>query len=146
MNIKRKLRQSIYYWLSSLVPTGVNVEDGFPSGKLLLPTVSVVSLDIRGVPFELGGCELDKEFWRIDIFAEDTPQRDELAFLIFDALEQQIPVYNYDEGFPPGASPTQIGYLIVSDRVLKPIYVFKDLVEKLYWRAGITFYTYYQPS
>lgn len=141
MQLNRKQDLSIYYWLVDTVPTGINVEDGFPVGKLELPTVSITSLDIRAKPFELGGCDLDDMFWRIDTFAVNKAQRDELAYLIYKELEQGIPVYDYDLGF---AAPPQIGTLVVDKRVLKPIHVFEELVEKLYWRTGITFFTVYE--
>jgi len=141
MQLNRLTDLSIYYWLVDTVPTGINVEDGFPVGKLELPTVSITSLDIRAKPFELGGCDLDDMFWRVDCFAVNKAQRDELAYLIYKALESGIPVYDYDLGF---AAPPQIGTLVVDKRVLKPIHVFEDLVEKLYWRTGITFFTVYE--
>lgn len=143
MQLYRKLDLSIYYWLIDTVPSAVNVEDGFPTGSLTLPTVSITSLDVRGTPFELGGCDLDNMFWRVDTFAANKAQRDELAYIVYKALEQGIPVYNYDLGF---ISPPQIGTLVVSKRIMKTIHVFADLVEKLYWRSGITFFTYYEPA
>jgi len=145
MQLQRLFDLSIYYWLKDTVSSEVTVEDGFPTKELVLPTVSITSLDITGKPFELGGCEMDTQFWRVDVFAVNKAQRDALAYIVYKALEQGIPVYNYDEGFPPSISPTQIGTLIVSKRVSKPIHVFPDLVEKLYWRSSVTFFTYYQP-
>lgn len=142
----RKLDLSIYYWLVDKVPSIVNVVDGFPNTELNLPTVSIVNLDVEGVPFEFGAVDLNNHFWRIDVFAENKAQRDELAALLFDELELHIPVYDYDEGFPPSVSPSQLGILVVSKRNTKPIHVFKDLVEKFYWRSSVTFFSYYEPS
>jgi len=146
MQLQRKLDLSIYYWLQDTVPSMVNVEDGFPSGELDLPTVSITFLDVKGTPLELGACDQNNHFWRIDVFALNKAQRDELAYMIYTALESNIPAYNYDEGFPPVISPSRIGTLVVSKRDLRPIHVFEQLVEKLYWRSGITFYTYYEPN
>ena len=143
MQLNRKWDLSIYYWLIDTVPSGITVEDGFPTGNLDLPTVSIVTLDTRAAPFELGGCDLDNMFWRIDTFAANKAQRDELAYIIYKELEQGIPVYDYDLGF---VAPPQIGTLVVSKRNLKVIHVFADLVEKLYWRSGITFFTYYETA
>jgi len=144
MDIYRKQDLSIYYWIEGLVPSTVNVSDGFPEGTLELPTVSITSLDMSGKPHEIGGYDLNINFWRIDIFAENVVQRDKLATMLYAELEHNVPVYDYDEGFPPAVSPTQIGTLIVNKRQLKPIHVFEDLVEKLYWRSGITFFSYYE--
>jgi len=144
VKLSRKQDLSIFYWLEGLVPSSVNVVDGFPSDSLELPTVSITSLDVSGLPFELGGCDQNQFFWRIDTFGKNSVQRDDLSHTVFDALELNIPVYDYDVGFPPGVSPPRIGTLIVSKRRITPIRVFKELVEKLYWRSGITFFTTYQ--
>lgn len=144
MNISRKQDLSIYYWLEDKVPSMVNVEDGFPTSALTLPTVSITALDVKGLPLELGGCDYNMSFWRIDIFAKNKAQRDELASLLFDEIEQQVPVYDYDVGFPPIISPPRIGTLIVSKRLLRPVHVFEELVDKLYWRSSLTFFTYYE--
>jgi len=143
MQLFRKQDLSIYYWLVSKVPSGINVEDGFPPGKLELPTVSITSLDTTGTPFELGGRDKDNMFWRVDVFAVNKAQRDELAYIIYKELEDGIPVYDYDLGF---VAPPQIGTLVVSKRNLKVIHVFEDLVEKLYYRSGITFFSYYEAA
>lgn len=146
MQLQRKLDLSIYYWLVSKVPSSsITVTDGFPEASLELPTVSITALDIEGLPFELGGCDQNKQFWRIDVFAKNKTQRDDLAYILYTELEQQIPVYDYDLGFPPPVPP-RIGTLIVSKRKIQPIHVFEDLVEKLYWRSGVTFFTIYQES
>jgi len=145
MELHRKFDLSIYYWLSGLVPSSVTVVDGFPNTDLVLPTVSVTQLDIEGLPFELGGSERDLLFWRIDSFGETKTQRDNLASIIYSGLECGVDVYNYDEGFPPTVSPTKIGTLIVSKRKLRPIHTFEQLVDKLYWRSAVTFFTKYQP-
>jgi hypothetical protein len=140
----RKEEISIYYWLQDLVPDSVNVEDGFPQTDLVLPTVSITELDIEATPFEMGGCELDTRLWRIDVFAENKAQRNNLAYDIYSELECGIPVYDYDEGFPPNTSPSQIGILEVQKRKLKPVHVFDELVDKFYWRSRITFFTYFE--
>jgi len=144
MELNRKFDLSIFYWLQDMVPAIVNVEDGFPVGELTLPTVSITSLDIEGNPFELGGCDLDNLFWRIDVFAKNKAQRDELAYLIYKELEANVTVRDYDVGFPPVVAPI-LGTLIVSRRKARPVHVFEDLVEKLYWRMTLTFVSYYEP-
>lgn len=144
MQLQRKFDLSLFYWLQDNVPSSVNVEDGFPQGELILPTVSTTLLDTSGIPLELGGAEINAEFWRIDVFAKNKAQRDNLAYTLFSELEQNVAVYDYDEGFPPGSSPTQLGTLIVSKRNLRPVHVFSELVEKMYWRSSIVFYTKFQ--
>lgn len=140
---------SIFYDLRNLLPTFITIVDGFPGSetsvdpKLVLPTVSIDSLDLSPVPFELGSLDKTKRFWAIDVFAKNKSQRDDFTYTIFNHLKDSvIPVYNYDLGFPPIIVP-QIGYLISENINAKPIYVFKDLVQDLYWRSRITFFTKY---
>ncbi len=149
--IERLQDQSCFYWLKSKVPTGVSVVDAFPTNvnsadtPLMLPTVSIEAARLIGVPFELGNYQSNKErLWTIDIFTKNKTQRDDLSYLIFDELEKGIPVMDYNEGFPPLVTPTQLGALDTSDIEIQPIYVFKDLVQDLYWRTRIRFWTIYR--
>lgn len=144
MELNRKQDLSIYYFLEGILPTFVTVVDGFPEGDLVLPTASVEALPIEGVPFELGGCDRDTRFWRIDVFAENKSQRDDLAYKVYKELEKNVSVYNYDEGFPPAISPTRIGFMRCYDRRVAPIKVFDELVRKLYWRSAINFWTVHE--
>ena len=64
----------------------------------------------------------------------------EIGYKIVYDLEEGIPVYNYDEGFPPTVTPTQIGMLVPYDYIeMKIVKVLPELVSKLYWRATISF-------
>ena len=149
IQLDRILDLSLYYYVKGLMPSFVTIVDGFPGSEtsadpnLVLPTVSVDALDLSPVPFELGSLDKTKRFWAIDVFAKNKSQRDDFAYLIFNQLKDSvIPVYNYDVGFPPTVVP-QIGYLVSENINAKPIYVFRDLVQDLYWRSRITFFTKY---
>jgi hypothetical protein len=149
--IERLQDQSFFFWLKSIVPSGVAIVDAFPTNlnsvdtPLTLPTVSIETSQMLGVPFELGNIyPLQDRLWSIDIFGSTKTQRDDLSYLIFNKLSENVPVFDYNEGFPPSTSPTQLGALDVSDIELKPIYVFKDLVRDLYWRSQIRFWTIYR--
>ena len=149
MHLLRKQDLSIYYFLRDDVFAlydFVNIEDGFPDKELELPTVSIEALDISPLIFELGNRVGRKDrFWTMDIFAQQKAQRDEFGYLIIDELENGIPVYDYDEGFPPDVSPTQLGALDVRDIRATPVMIFPDIQEKLYWRMSIAFSTVYHP-
>ena len=149
MHLLRKQDLSIYYFLRDDVFAlydFVNIEDGFPDKELELPTVSIEALDISPLIFELGNRVGRKDrFWTMDIFAQQKAQRDEFGYLIIDELENGIPVYDYDEGFPPDVSPTQLGALDVRDIRATPVIIFPDIQEKLYWRMSIAFSTIYHP-
>lgn len=135
---------SVYYWLQDLMPDFVTVEDGFPQGEFEPPTVSVEQGETEGIPYQLGGLERDQRLWRIDVFGKNKSQRDDFAYKIYQEAEYNIPVYDYNEGFPPDTTPTQIGVLKCYDRKSRPIYTFKELVRELYWRRSITFWTLFE--
>jgi len=147
MNIERKKDLSIYYWLTNLFSTApfVKIEDGFPVSDLQVPCVSVESQQLVLNPLELGNHHgYRRVLYRIDVFAENKSQRDEMGYRILDNIEDVIPVYDYDEGFPPSVSPTQIGVLLTDDIKMQIIRVNPNLVSKLYWRAAVTFTALYQ--
>ena len=81
--------------------------------------------------------------WAIEIIASNKAQRDELTSIILNDLEYGIPVYDYNEGFPPAISPTELGLLFPIDWEVRTVRIFPDLVEKLYWRNTIRFFTEY---
>ena len=141
---------SIYYWLVDTVPSAVNVVDAFPvsdvdqNPRLVLPTVSIDTLPTSSGPFELGNkTPLWDRQWVIDIFANTKSMRDDLGYMILEALYCDIVVSDYNEGFPPDVTPTEVGALLVRDIEMQSVYVFRELVEDLYWRASVTFFTKY---
>ncbi len=148
MHLLRKQDLSIYYFLKDDVFASydfVNVADGYPDADIQLPTVSIEALDINPIEFELGNRVGRKDrLWVIDVYATNKAQRDEFAYLIVDELENGIPVYDYDEGFPP-PTPTQLGALDVRNIRANPVVIFPDIEEKLYWRESIVFSTVYHP-
>lgn len=147
MEQTRKEQLSIYYWLRDLLPEFVNVVDEFPTEELILPTVAITINKTRATPFELGGNDLDKRSWAIDVFAQNSGQRDDYLGRIHRSLESNtICVYNYDEGFPPSSSPSQVGSLYVEERESNPLRVYRELVKKKYWWGVETFRTYFNPN
>jgi hypothetical protein len=149
MEIERLQDLSINYWLRSLLPSFVSVVDAFPANinqadtPLTLPTVSVDSIKVQAVALELGGLEINDRMWVIDIFAKTKSQRDDFTYLLVNTLKSNIPVYDYNQGFPPAIVPC-IGGLVVDNIQARPVYVFQELVKDLYWRSSITFSTKYQ--
>jgi hypothetical protein len=122
----------------------VNIEDGYPEKGVTIPTVAVESLDTETYPFELGNSKrIANRVWDIDIYALNKTQRDEFSYLIMDALEENIPVNDYDEGFPPSVSPTQLGCLEVDTIRTEIIRILPELVDKYYYRATVSFTAMY---
>jgi len=121
------------------------VEDGFPEKLLAIPTISAEWEDIVGYPLEVGNRKVLKErTWYIDIFAKNKSQRDEFAYQIFNALDDGVPVYDYNEGFPEnGVTPSRLGSLIPITRRIKNIEVNADLTDELYYRAAVIFEAVY---
>ncbi|MHA1304670.1 MAG: hypothetical protein ACTSPI_13310 [Candidatus Heimdallarchaeaceae archaeon] len=149
MSLLRKQDYSIYYWLDDLFSSYdfVTIVDDYPDEDLSLPTISVVGSELYITPFELGNRSGNKNrIYFIDVYAENKDQRDDFSYLILEEIENGIPVNNYDEGFPPTTTPSQIGTLHPIDLRLEPVFVFPELTEKLYWRTRISFISEYYSS
>ncbi|HEC63697.1 hypothetical protein LCGC14_0482890 [marine sediment metagenome] len=149
MNILRKRDLSMFYFAKGLFDpfSFVTVVDAYPGEDMEIPTISVLAREVDSVSHELGNrIGLDNRFWSIDVYAENKDQRDEFAYLILDELKNGVPVFDYDEGFPPSTSPTRIGTLEALDIGLYPVYVFPDLVKKLYWRMRVSFVVRYHSN
>jgi hypothetical protein len=142
MHIERKKDLSVYHWLVDLFSDAsyINVVDGFPTENLELPTVAVEGGTIKLKPFELGNRNrIFNRIWFIEIFAKNKSQRDDFSYRILSALENIIPVYDYDEGFPPDVDPTQIGGLDPLIIQATPIKILPEMTEKLYYRLSVSF-------
>ena len=142
MDLERKKDLSVFHWLVDLFSdtSYVNVVDGFPVGELVVPTVSIEYKNISLTPFEMGTQqELFDRAWYSNIFAINKSQRDDFGYRVIRALQYSIPVYDYDEGFPPAVSPTQIGSLLPRRIKLDPIIILPQLTTKLYYRAVVSF-------
>ena len=145
MEQTRKEQLSIYYYIKDLFPAFVNVKDEYPQDELVLPTIAIISDPTRNRPFELGGRDLPMRRWAIYVFAQNSGQRDDYLEKIRYEIECNLLVYDYDEGFPPTVSPSQIGSLQSDDIQSSPIRVYQELVKKKYWSGSVTFVTYFNP-
>jgi hypothetical protein len=146
MYLERKQDLSIYFWLEDLMSPHpmVTVNDGYPDEDLVLPSVTVEAQTIKFREYEMGNRIGRRErFWVVDILALVKTQRDEITSIITNSIEDGIPIYDYDEGF---VSPTQIGLLRPFDVGVTTIRIFPSLVEKMYWRNTIRFYTEYNAT
>ena len=147
IELERLQDLSIYYWLTDLLASvSVSVFDGYQDQELVIPSVSVVNEDIVLIPHELGtSTNLRSRIFDLDVIGNTKTQRDALASMIIVGLEGGIPVYDYNEGFPPSVSPTQISTLSPLRIQARMIRIFPELVEKLYWRSSIRFIVEYIP-
>ncbi len=139
---ERKEDLSVYYWLKDVVFVSapfITITDGFPDGELVLPTVAVEAGKVDVVGFELGNRDgLRVRRWYLDIYAKNKSQRDEFGYKLLDVLKDGIPVYNYDEGFPPLVTPSKIGNLTVLSHSYDPIKISADVTQTLYYRATVS--------
>lgn len=144
---ERKEDLSIYYFLVDLfadIGDFLTIVDGFPMENLKIPTLAVEAKSIDTLKWELGNrTRVQFRTWYIDVFAKNKSQRDEFAYRLLNGLEACIPVYDYDEGFPPDVDPTELGCLEVEDLRLRIIRVYPELVDKLYYRATVSFVATY---
>jgi hypothetical protein len=134
---------SVYYFLKSTFSDtpAINIVDGFPiDTDLKLPTVAVEAGKIDVIEYELGNRDgLRVRRWYVDIFALNKSQRDEFGYRLLDVLKDGIPVYNYNEGFPPSITPSRAGTLVILSKSFNPVGISEAVVEKLYYRATISF-------
>ena len=141
ISIERNELLSSYYWLVDLFSDSnfVGIEIGFPDKEISLPVISVEWENIDSFPFELGNKKQVKEIrFSFDVFALNKDQRNEFIFRIFDELDSGIPVYDYNDGFPPDVTPTRLGCLIPLRKNAKNIPVLPGLTRELYFRSSIT--------
>lgn len=121
----------------------ITVVDEFPDQILQVPTLSVVNGKLIEDRYEMGNRDagVRTRRWFIDIFAKNKSQRDDFAYKILDSTDNGINVYDYNEGFPPNASPSTINHLDVISKSYQPLDVIPATNEKLYYRGQIILIT-----
>jgi hypothetical protein len=145
----RLIDLSLYYFVENVFIGSpfIKIREGFPEDLLTVPCIAIELDEIATYPSELGNRIRGRiRTWYIDIFAADKAQRDEYAYRLMGALESDVPVYNYDEGFPPSSTPSRIGCLKTDDIKMQIIKVLPELTEKMYYRSVIIFTGEYYPS
>lgn len=121
----------------------INIVTEFPKEVLTLPTISVVNGKLIEERFELGNRDsgVRTRRWFIDIFAKNTSQRDDFAYRLLDETDNGISVYDYNEGFPPSASPAVVNHLSTISKSHEPLDVIPTSNEKLYYRGQLILIT-----
>jgi hypothetical protein len=144
MSIYRLEDLSVNYWVRDIFSAfgQINIVDEYPDETLTLPTVSVVEGKLSEEEFELGNRDgLRIRRWFIDVFAMNKSQRKDFGYRVLAEAKNGITVYDYNEGFPPDASPSAINHLTVISRSFNPIPVVRGLNEKLYYRGQLILVT-----
>lgn len=136
---------SMTYWVKGILdPYGIiTVVRSFPKQVLAVPTVSLVTGKLTEEEFELGNRDTGVRIrrWFIDIFAVNESQRDDFGYKILSETKNGINVFDYNEGFPPDATPTKINHLSVIKKTFEPIDVIPSQNEKLYYRGQLILIT-----
>jgi hypothetical protein len=144
---------SVYFFIKSLIGSKVKqIVDGYPyteieDGTLVVPSASVEHRQTAEEGGELGASWFRRS-WEIDIFATNDTQRDELGALVFNGLDNAIPIRDYSGGFNKDTGKSVLGtdlriieYMSPEDRTMRPTYGF-DLYAKIkYWRINVAFFT-----
>ena len=145
MTIYRLEDLSIIYFVKNLFNQyeHITIVNEFPKTILKVPTVAIVNGKLIEENFELGNRvpELRTRRWFIDIYASTITQRDDFAYRILQAKNDGINVYDYNEGFPPDASPTKINHLSVIKNSYEPLSILPQINEVLYYRGQLILIT-----
>lgn len=146
MQIERCQDLSVYYWVTNTfsdVPF-ITVVDGYPEEDIKLPCVAIEWNKLRMIPYEIGNRHgLVTRVFSLDIFAINKSQRDEIGYRLINALENNIDVFNYNEGFPPDVSPTKVGFLECDELEISVVPVFPSPNTEMYYRAVVTYTAVY---
>lgn len=146
MELEKKKDISIVYWLRDIFSdvSSLKVVDEYREQELSVPSIALETGPMSSKPFQLGDrTKQTFKTWYIDLYANSSEQRNEMAYRIMRLLDEGISVYDYDEGFPPSISPTKIGLIGVLEQKYDPISVVPDLLEVMYWRGSVTIFTDY---
>jgi hypothetical protein len=144
MSIYRLEDLSMNYWVRAVFTDfgQINIVDEYPESIATLPTVSIVEGKLSEEEFELGNREgIRIRRWYIDVFALNKSQRKDFGYTVLAEAKNGINVYDYNEGFPPDASPSIINHLSVTSRTFNPIPVIRSLNAKLYYRGQLILIT-----
>lgn len=136
---------SVNYFVRGLFSafSQITIVNEFPKLILHVPTISVVNGKLAQERYEMGNRSsgVRTRRWFIDIFGMNVSQRDDFAYRILDSVDNGITVYNYNEGFPPEASPSVVNHLDVIKRTYEPLDIPVLSNEKLYYRGQIILIT-----
>lgn len=148
MELQRKQDLSLLYWLTDLLEDSpfINITSEYTEAELTPPSIAIETGVTDGDVYELGNRDiLLQRVYYVDIYAQNISQRNDYAYKIFNELKgSALPVYDYDEGFPPDVSPTQLGNLLFKKASITPIHIDSKLVEKMYYRSVVKYIAIYE--
>ena len=131
---------SMFYFIKNVFSDTPYIEivDSFPEEILTVPTVSIDAGKLKEELFQLGDRnKVRYRTWYIDIFAKNKSQRDDFGYRILDQIKNGVNIYNYNEGFPPVATPSRIGHMDILSISYEPMPVMLDEVQPSYFRGQV---------
>jgi len=156
----RNIDLSIYFFIKDLsignnrvLGNVATIKDGYPYNEieqdtLVIPSVAVEHSNTSDTDAGELGASWYRRAWELNIFASSDTQRDDFGELIFDALDNSIPIKDFSGGYKletgkklNGADLRIIEYAMVENRILRPTYAFTSNQKIKYWRASINFDT-----
>lgn len=134
----RSLEYSLIVYLRSFVPDEVQILDDDPETPLVTSSIIVSCTRKVKRPLQHGSCEINRYSWGVYIYANSKSERDYLLDAVFDNVEAGIPVVTLENN--------PVGTLLVSNITASLMTLPTKAVEKLRYRALITFDTIFQEA
>jgi len=149
MLVERLQDISVVNYIKEIVPDSVKVVDGFPEKPITEKDIPIIAVENRTAEFnrlELGtNVSIVTRGWIIYVYAKNKTQRDHLAYLVGGNLfKNKVPVYDYNQGFPPDVDPDQIGCLEPKRVSIKIPQIDPSQVSMLYRIADIYYSATYK--
>lgn len=113
---------------------------GLQSVELVLPIVTLEYTLQTPIPFQLGSGPATAREYLVTVYGNDDREVDEIGQQVYEWLrDNDIPLNNYNDGFPPDVTPTQVGIIELDDPLVTPIRVIgsPNIVDR--YKIEITF-------
>lgn len=146
MELERLIDLSVYYKIASLLPVSVSIVDAWSDDSAIDPPAVVIDvINKKRAWQELGSNSTKKTMlFKLSIYAATKSQRENIASLLADGLEENIMVYDYNDGFPPSSSPLNIGAaVLIRPPNYSPTPVVNGLQPITKWVGEVIFEIYY---
>lgn len=97
---------------------------GLEAVEIVLPVVTLEYIMQTPTAFQLGSGPATSRDFLVTVYGNDDKEVDEIGQQIYEwLLENDIPLNNYNDGFPPDVTPDQVGLIELDDPILTPIRV-----------------------
>jgi hypothetical protein len=103
------------------VPTGVYLVDGFPEdfNAMRAPAIAIQNELVRPEPLQLGRGKKNILRYTITVYGRSDGERDDLGELVYEFLDNTMPIYNYNDVISNGQY-NWLGYADFDNIVMRP--------------------------